>query len=159
MDEKALRDYLSKALSWHDAHADWKKALDRLAPALQGTRPPGSSHSPWELLEHARIAQWDIVEFCRSPKHVSPAWPQGYWPKTPAPPDDTSWTRSAKAFEADTRFLQRLVASPKTDLLAPIAHGSGQTILREILLVLDHNSYHLGQLVLTRKLLGGWPEH
>lgn len=158
MDEKALRDYLSKALGWHDAHADWKKALDRLAPALQATRPPGSPHSPWELLEHARIAQWDIVEFCRNPKHVSPAWPQGYWPKTPAPPDDTSWARSTKAFEADTRFLQRLVANPKTDLLAPIPHGSGQTILREILLVLDHNSYHLGQLILVRKLLGAWPE-
>ncbi|HWG59917.1 MAG TPA: DinB family protein [Candidatus Acidoferrales bacterium] len=158
MDEKTLREFLSKCLDWHEAHADWKQALAPLPLKQQGARPPGSAHSPWELLEHARIAQSDILEFCRDAKHVSPAWPEGYWPQSPAPPDSEAWAKSAKAFQADIRSLQDLVTDPKFELLAAISHGSGQTLLREILLVLDHNSYHLGQLVITRKLLGCWPE-
>lgn len=158
MDEKTLREYLSKYLDWGEAHADWKHALAKLPMNQQGERPAGSPHSPWELLEHARIAQWDIVEFCRNPKHASPPWPEGYWPKSPAPPNSAAWSKSAKAFESDRHALQQLTTDLKLDLLAPIPHGSGQTLLREILLAADHNSYHLGQLVLVRKLLGAWPE-
>jgi DinB family protein len=156
MDEKILREQLAKALGWDEAHADWKTAVAGLPAKQRGIRPPGATHSAWELLEHARIAQWDMLEFCRTPKHVSPDFPSGYWPKTPAPPDAAAWDKSVEAFEKDLQEMQKLVMDPRTDLAAPIPHGSGQTILRESLLVADHNSYHLGQFVLLRKLLGAW---
>ncbi len=158
MDEKALRDYLRRALTWHEAHVDWIKAVSGIPETLRGERPKGAEHSPWELLEHMRLATWDISEFCRSAKHKSPNWPAGYWPKKPAPPTPGAWDRSVQALERDLEAMGKLVADPKTDLLAPIPHGSGQTILREALLIVDHNSYHLGQLVLVRRLLGCWPE-
>lgn len=156
MDEKALRDQLRKALNWSEGHVDWKTALAGVPANLRGVRPSGSPHSLWELLEHARIAQWDILEFSRNPKHVSPDFPSGYWPETPAPPDDAAWRKSANALQRDVEEMQKLVADTKTDLLAPIPHGSGQTILREALLLADHNAYHLGQFVLLRKMLGNW---
>jgi hypothetical protein len=105
-----------------------------------------------------RLAQWDILEFSRNPRHVSPEFPAGYWPKGDAPPDAGAWDRSAAAFQADLKAMQDLVADPATDLVAPIPHGQGQTILREALLVVDHNAYHLGQLVIVRRLLGAWPD-
>lgn len=156
MDEKALREQLVKMLDWGEAHAGWKSAVKDFPAAHRGTRPPGSPHSAWELLEHIRLAQFDILEFSRNPKHTSPPWPQGYWPKVPAPPSAAAWEKSVKQIETDQRAMQKLVENPKTDLLAKIPHGSGQTVLRELLLVADHNSYHLGQLVLVRKLLGDW---
>jgi hypothetical protein len=156
VDEKILREQLGKALDWDEAHADWKTAVAGLPAIERGIRPPGAPHSAWELLEHARIAQWDILEFCRNPKHVSPDFPAGYWPKTPAPPHAAAWDKSMKAFEKDLQEMQELLMDPRTDLAAPIPHGSGQTILREAFLVADHNSYHLGQFVLLRKLLGTW---
>ncbi len=104
------------------------------------------------------IAQWDILEFSRNPKHVSPKFPDGYWPEGDAPPDDGAWDRSVTAFREDLQAMQDLVADPKTDLFARIPHGSGQTVLREALLVADHNAYHLGQLVCVRRALGAWPE-
>jgi len=158
MNEKSLRRQLAEFLGWHDAHLDWPEALADFPARLRGVRPEGAAHSGWELLEHARIAQWDILEFSRDPKHVSPDFPSGYWPKTPAPPSAAAWERSVRAFLRDRRALQKLVTSPKTDLTARIPHGSGQTILREALLAADHNSYHLGQLVLLRRLLGEWPK-
>jgi hypothetical protein len=156
MDEKVLREQLGKALDWDEAHADWKTAVAGLPAFKRGIRPPGAPHSAWEILEHARIAQWDILEYCRNPKHVSPDFPAGYWPKTPAPPDASAWDKSVKAFQKDLQEMQKLLMDPRTDLAAPIPHGSGQTILREAFLVADHNSYHLGQFVLLRKLLGAW---
>ena len=159
MNEKLLRNQLRKFMNWHDAHVDWKSALAGLAPARRGVRPAGSPHSPWELLEHARIAQHDILEFCRNAKHVSPSWPSGYWPTSPAPPNAGAWNKSMKAFLKDMEALGKLAVYPKIDLLQPIAHGSGQTILRELLLAADHNAYHLGQFVIIRKLLGDWPEN
>jgi hypothetical protein len=108
------------------------------------------------ILEHLRIAQWDIVEFSRNEKHVSPKWPEGYWPKTPAPPTATAWTKSIQKFRADQKAMLDLVANPKTDLFAKIPWGDGQTILREALLVADHNAYHIAQLVDVRRLLGAW---
>jgi len=110
------------------------------------------------LLEHMRLATWDILEFSRDPKHVSPEWPAGYWPRTPAPPSASAWQNSVKALENDLEEMRQLVNDPKIDLLAPIPSGSGQTMLREALLIADHNAYHLGQLVLVRRLLGCWPD-
>jgi hypothetical protein len=156
MDEKILREQLAKALGWGEAHVDWKKAVAGLPAKQRGVKPPGAPYSAWELLEHARIAQWDMLEFCRDPKHVSPDFPAGYWPKTPTPPDATAWDKSVKALEKDLQEMQKLVMDPRTDLAAAIPHGTGQTILREAFLVADHNSYHLGQFVLLRKLLGAW---
>ena len=156
--EKALREQLRKVLSWGEAHADWKTSIDGLSKSERGVRPPGAPHSAWELLEHMRIGQWDILGFCLDPKHVSPTWPSGYWPKTPEPPSDAAWKQSVEAFQRDNEAMGNLVMDPKHDLSAPIAHGSGQTILRQVLLLADHNSYHLGQFVLVRRLLGDWKE-
>lgn len=158
MVEPALREQLSRALDWGEAHVDWKKAVKGVPAKAQGKRPKGSPHSPWELLEHMRIATWDIVEFSRNAKHKSPDWPSGYWPKKPVPPNTTAWQKSVKAIDHDLQQMKELVNDPKTDLLAPIPGGSGQTILREALLIADHNAYHLGQLVIVRRLLGCWPE-
>jgi len=123
---------------------------------LRGKRPKGAEHSPWEILEHLRIAQWDILEFSRNASHESPSWPGGYWPATAAPPDDGAWDKSVRAFRRDQKAVCDLIADPKTDLYARIPHGTGQTILREALLVADHNAYHVGQLILVRRLLGAW---
>lgn len=158
MDEKSLRDYLRRFLSWHEAHLDWKAALKDFPAKHRGTRPHGAPHSAWELLEHMRLATHDILEFSRDAKHVSPEWPSGYWPAKPAPPSAAAWDKSVKALEHDLEEMGKLVADAKIDLFARIPHGSGQTILREALLIADHNAYHLGQLVLVRRLLGCWPE-
>jgi hypothetical protein len=158
MDEKILRQHLARALDWNEAHLDWEAALKDLPEKHRGTKPIGAPHSAWELLEHVRLAQWDILEFCRNQKHVSPDFPSGYWPKTPAPPDAPAWDKSVKSFERDLQDMQKLVMDPRTDLATPIPHGSGQTILREAFLVADHNSYHLGQFVLLRRLVGAWRE-
>lgn len=155
MDDKALRDAMGKTLNQSEAHVDWKEALDEVPVKMRGVRPPGSPHSLWELLEHSRIAQWDILEFSRDPKHVSPDFPSGYWPESPTPPSEAAWNKSVKDFLSDMESMQKLFAETK-DLLAPIPHGSGQTILREALLAADHNAYHLGQFVLLRRLLGNW---
>jgi DinB superfamily len=156
MSEKILREHLQKAVNWSDAHADWKAALAGIPAKARGAKPKGAPYSVWELLEHARLAQRDILEFCRNPKYVSPEWPSGYWPKTPVPPSAAAWEKSVGEFFRDLKELQGLVADPKTDLYAPIPWGDGQTILREALLLADHNAYHLGQIVLMRRLVGAW---
>jgi hypothetical protein len=156
-EQEVLRDHLNKALTGHEAHTDWRKALADVPAIQRGAKPAGAPHSAWELVEHVRIAQWDILEFCRNPKHESPDWPSGYWPERPSPASEMAWEKSVKQFLHDTKSMAELVVNPNTDLFASIAHGSGQTILREALLVVDHNSYHLGQFVLLRRLLGSWP--
>jgi hypothetical protein len=156
-DDRALRDHLLYLLKGGGAHAHFDQAIAGLAPELRGKRPDGASHSPWEILEHLRLAQWDILEFSRSADHVSPDWPEGYWPKEPAPPDDQAWDRSIEAFHKDLKAMEGLVNDPATDLFAPLPWGKGQTVLREVLLVADHNAYHLGELVLLRRLVGAWP--
>jgi hypothetical protein len=153
----ALRDHLLYLLRGGGAHLDFDASVADLPVRLRGAKPAGQPHTPWRLLEHMRIAQWDILEFSRNPRHVSPPFPDGYWPRGDAPPDDGAWDRSVAAFRADLRAMQDLVADPATDLFARIPHGEGQTVLREALLVADHNAYHLGQLVLVRRLLGAWP--
>ena len=120
MDEKLLREQLRRALDWHEAHTDWKSAVKDFPANRRGVRPPGSPHSPWELLEHMRLAQKDILEFCRNPKHVSPDWPEGYWPKNPAPPSAAAWDKSLREFEQDVNAAKKLVDNRKVDLLAPI---------------------------------------
>jgi hypothetical protein len=154
----SLREHMLYLLRDGGAHLNFDKAIEGLPAELRGAKPAGQPHTPWRLLEHLRIAQWDILEFSRNPRHVSPSFPEGYWPKGDAPPDAAAWDRSVAAFRSDLRAMQDLVANPATDLFAPIPHGQGQTILREALLVADHNAYHLGQLVIIRRLLGAWPE-
>jgi len=154
--DASLREQLLALLNGGHAHATFDKAVKNLPVALRGKRPKGAEHSPWEVLEHLRIAQWDILEFVRDAAHQSPAWPGGYWPTTPAPPHDKAWDKSVRAFRRDLKALCDLVANPSTDLYARIPHGDGQTLLREALLAADHNAYHLGELVLLRRLLGAW---
>jgi hypothetical protein len=153
--DKLLRKQLIKLLEGGDAHATFDDAVADLPAALQGKTPKGAQHSPWQLLEHLRIAQRDILEFAINPKHKSPKWPEGYWPK-PSPPDEQAWNKSVQAFRSDMKRFTKLLAEDSTDLFAKIPHGDGQTILRQALLAADHNAYHLGQLVLIRRLLGAW---
>jgi hypothetical protein len=156
--DQVLRDHLLYLLRGGDAHLHFDAAVADLLPELRGARAADVRHTAWRLLEHMRIAQWDILEFSRNAKHVSPPFPEGYWPKGDAPPDAAAWDRCLAAFRADLQAMQDLVADPSTDLFAPIPHGEGQTILREALLVADHNAYHLGQLIMLRRVLGAWPE-
>jgi hypothetical protein len=154
--DKILREHLLYLLKGGGAHANFDKAIEGLPAALRGKRPEGAEHSPWEILEHMRIAQWDILEFSRDAEHTSPEWPAGYWPETQTPPDNTAWDKSIAAFRSDLKMMCELIDLPSADLYAPISHGKGQTILREALLIADHNAYHLGELLLVRRLLGCW---
>jgi DinB superfamily len=157
-ESKALREHLLNLLKGVGAHADFDTAIADFPPALRGVKPEGAPHTAWQLLEHLRIAQWDILEFSRDSKHVSPQWPQGYWPETEAPPNDKGWDESVRRFQRDLKLMQALVVDEDNDLFAHIPHGTGQTLLREAMLVADHNAYHVGQLVLLRRLLGTWKE-
>jgi hypothetical protein len=154
--DKALREHLVKLLKGGEAHADFKKVIEDFPAELRGKTPKGADHSAWELLEHLRIAQWDILDFSCNPDYKARKWPEGYWPGTAAPPDEKAWDKSVRAFQKDLKTMCELVSDEKTDLFAKIQHGDGQTVLREALLVADHNAYHLGQVVLLRRLLGAW---
>lgn len=158
MSQHQLREHVLYLLGEGGAHVDFDQAVADLPASSRGGRVPRIPHTPWRLLEHMRIAQCDIVEFCRQPDHVSPPWPEGYWPLTDAPPDDQAWDASVAQFRADLDTMRRLVADPKIDLLARLSHGTGQTVLREALLLADHNAYHLGQLVTVRRGLGAWAD-
>jgi len=152
-----MREQLAGSLDWGEAHVDFDKAVAGLPPELRGRRAAGLPHSAWEILEHLRIAQHDILDFARNPKYQELRWPDEYWPARPDPPDADAWDRSIAAFRRDRDALKQVTIDPKIDLMAKIPHGSGQTYLREVLLVLDHNAYHVGELVLIRRLLGAWP--
>jgi len=156
MDHRELRDHLLYLLRGGGAHIGFDDAIKGLPVDLRGKRPKGAPHSPWEILEHLRIAQGDILEFSRSADYKSPKWPEGYWPAAPAPPSSAAWAKSVRGFREDLEAMCALVSDPATDLFAAIPWGDGQTILREALLVADHNAYHLGELVLVRRLLGAW---
>jgi DinB superfamily len=155
----ALRKHVIDLLTASGAHVDFDDAVKDLPPALRGIVPSGAAHSAWQIVEHLRICQWDILEFSRNPKHVSPEWPAGYWPTDPAPPDSNAWDASLATFRTDLAAMARLVASPTRDLLAVVNHPGAKakhTLLREAFVLADHNAYHIGELVLLRRLLGGW---
>ena len=152
--DKSLREHLRYLLTGGGAHADFDHALGDWPVQLAGAKVANFPHTAWMLLEHMRLAQWDILEFSRNPKHVSPPWPEGYWPTTEAPPNEKAWKDAMTVFKKDLRAMQQLVANPRTDLYAKLPWGDGQTVLREALLVADHNAYHLGQLVMLRKSIG-----
>lgn len=154
--DKQLRQQLSKVMDWNEAHADFSAAVADFPAKSHGSVPEGMPYSAWQLLEHIRLALWDIVEFSRDSRHKSPEWPEGYWPKAAAPPDTTAWDKSVRAIHRHLEEMRELISDPKRDLFAPIPHGSGQTLLRQALLIADHNAYHIGQIVLVRKALGGW---
>jgi uncharacterized damage-inducible protein DinB len=151
------RSQLVSALAGKGAHVDFDSAIQNLPAYLRGKRPPGAAHTAWQLLEHMRITQADILDFCLNPDYKEIAWPDDYWPKSDAPEDDAAWDRSIAAYRHDLKAIQGLVADPARDLYSRIPHGDGQTLFREALLVIDHNSYHLGQFVMVRQLLGAWP--
>lgn len=154
--DKILRKQLLIFLESSDAHLNFDDAVTGFAPAQRGIRPPGAAHTAWQLLEHLRICQWDILEFSRNPKHASPAWPDNYWPATDAPPSDDAWDQSIAAFRADLRAMTKLIADPRRDLFARVNHPDAEakhTLLREALLLADHNAYHIGQLVLLLRLV------
>jgi len=153
-----LRQHLLDLLRGGNAHADFDAAVANFPSQLRGKKPKGAPYTAWQLLEHLRLALWDILEFSRNAKHVSPPWPDGYWPKTEAPPSASAWNNSVRSFRADLKAMAKLVADEKSDLFARIPHGDGQTLLREALLVADHNAYHIGQLILLRRLLGAWKD-
>ena len=154
--DKLLREHLVYLLRDGGAHAKFDDVVADFPAELRGKEVKNLPYSPWMLLEHMRLAQWDILEFSRNKKHVSPAWPEGYWPKTPDPPSAAAWAGSVRQFRKDLKAMENLVSNPKTDLYAKIPWGDGQTILREALLVADHNAYHLGELLAVRRLLGAW---
>jgi DinB superfamily len=155
MSEDLLRAQLAKILDWKDAHVGFDAAVESTPPDVRGRRPEGLPHSPWELLEHLRITQRDILEFCVNPNYTEMKWPDDYWPSSSQPTAAEQWDKSIKDFRVDREAMKRLAA--EADLLAKIPHGTGQTYLREILLVADHTAYHVGQLVSVRQLLGAWP--
>lgn len=155
-DRGALGNHLRKLLGWREAHVNFDTAVEGLSAELQGVRPPGLPHSPWELVEHLRITQADILEFCRSAKYQEKSWPEDYWPDSPAPPDPGAWDNAVAEYRADREALQSLASESEVDLFAEIPWGEGQTYLRELLLVADHTAYHVGQLVLVRRALGAW---
>jgi uncharacterized damage-inducible protein DinB len=154
--DTALRAQLAAMLSWKDAHVDLQTAIDGIPPELRGRRPAGAPHSAWELLEHLRIAQHDILDFCINADYEEMKWPGDYWPSTAEPANDQAWQESVRRYREDLQALERLAMDTSVDLYARIPHGSGQTYLRELLLVADHAAYHVGQLVLVRRLLGNW---
>lgn len=154
--DAALRTHLVKLLTGSEAHADFEAAIKGLPAELRGKTPEGAEHSPWELVEHLRLAQSDILDFSRNPNYRHLKWPEDYWPESPAPPSTKAWNESVEAYRADLKTFCELIEDTSTDLYAKIPHGDGQTILREALLIADHNAYHVGQLVLVRRLLGAW---
>lgn len=156
MNDKALRKHVLSLLTGRNAHLGFEDFIKDFPVDACGRKIQDLPYTAWQVLEHMRIAQWDILEFSRDAKHVSPEWPGGYWPKTKIPPTAQAWNKSIRALNTDLVAMKKLVAAKSTDLHAPIPHGQGQTILREALLIADHNAYHLGELLLVRRLLGAW---
>jgi uncharacterized damage-inducible protein DinB len=152
-----LRQHLINLMTARQAHVTLDDALRDLPAELRGERPEGMPYSPWELVEHLRVAQHDILDFCRNPEYEQPSWPDDYWPDAPAPDSEEAWTESVAQIRRDLESMCGLVRNPDLDLYAEIPHGNGQTYLREAMLVADHNAYHVGQLVAVRRLLGAWP--
>jgi len=155
-DDSALRDHLLELLHGGNAHTTFDDAVNGFPVELAGVRPEGAPHSAWELIEHIRIAQEDILRFSQSDAHKSPPWPKGYWPGFPGPAREGQWQETVDAVRRDLAEFESLLKDPAQDLFRKLPWGEGQTLLREALLLADHNAYHVGQLVLVRRLLGAW---
>ncbi len=152
----AIRDHLARVLEWGEAHATFEAAVADLPADLRGRTPAGLPYSPWQLVEHLRITQHDILDFCRNPSYQELDWPDEYWPTSAAPPSAKAWDESLRRYREDRAALQALARDPAVELTARIPHGTGQTYLRELLLAADHAAYHLGELIVVRRLLGAW---
>jgi hypothetical protein len=157
--DKIIRKHITKLLSGRGAHVSFENAIINFPFPLTGKIPSGMDHSAWQLLEHMRIAQWDILEFSINANHVSPEFPGGYWPSSAAPKNENDWQQSVDSYQKDLSRMISLIEDTSINLYTEIPHGTGQTILREALLTADHNAYHLGQLVMLRKTLGMWPHN
>lgn len=157
MSDDALRDHLVRLLTWEDAHVSYDAAVKDLVPELRGKKPENAAYSPWQVLEHLRLTQFDILDFCRNPNYQEREWPKDYWPEAAEPSSDDAWDASIRSYHRDRAEMVKLAEDESVDLFAKIPHGSGQTYLREILLVADHNAYHVGGLVVLRRQLGAWP--
>ena len=155
--DKSLRQQIARTLDWEDSHAGFESAVKGLPPELRGKVPKGLPYSPWQLVEHIRITQADILEFSVAPKYKEKEWPKEYWPESAEPPSSTAWDESIAAVKRDRAKLAALAVDPQTDLTAPVPNGTGQTYLREVLLTADHTAYHVGELIVVRRLLGAWP--
>jgi hypothetical protein len=154
--DKVVREQLLFLLRSGNAHMNFDQAVADFPIQNINTKPPNVTHTPWYLLEHLRIAQWDILEFIRDPKHVSPTWPEGYWPPENENADQSKWEKTISDFHTDMETLQNMVVDQQVDLYAPILHAPDYTILREILLVADHNAYHIGEFVILRQVMDNW---
>ena len=153
--DKSLRDQLLELLGGGNAHLSFEDLVKDFPLEKCGLRIEGLPYTGWQVLEHMRIAQWDILEFSRDPGHVSPKWPEGYWPNVDEAGSAALWNETVRQFRQDLKAMQELVADPANDLFARIPHGTGQTLLREALLLADHNSNHLGALILMSRMLKG----
>ncbi len=156
MRSPTLRQHLARLLSWSDAHVTFDDAVAGLPTSARGRVPKGLPYSPWQLVEHMRLAQADILEFCIRRDYREKEWPKDYWPPTAAPPTVRAWSASIAQFKRDRRALARLATNPRRDLLGRVPAGTGQTLLREIVLAADHAAYHVGELIVVRRLLGYW---
>ena len=154
--DQSLRKHLVELLDGGHAHATFDQVIKDFPAKFRGEIPPGLKHSAWMLLEHMRIAQWDILDFSRNPKYKALKWPGEYWPNSPGPANAVEWEKSIQSFHEDLDAMKKLVSDAKTDPFAKIKWGEGQTILREAMLIADHNSHHLGQLIDVRRALGIW---
>jgi len=150
-------EIVASSLTWEQAHASLDHSADGLAPALRGQRPPNYPHSAWELLDHIRRTQHDLLEFCTNPKYHEPKWPDDYWPGSPEPPSKTAWDECLATIRADAKSFADFAVKNVATLTEKIPHGTGQTYLRTVLVAVDHASYHVGQIVAVRRLLGAWP--
>jgi uncharacterized damage-inducible protein DinB len=155
---KDWRAIIASSLGWEQAHATLESAVKGLAPGLRGKRPDGYPHSPWELLEHIRITQHDLLDFCENPEYVEKLeWPHDYWPRAAEPVPADAWDKSITEYKRDREAFERFTTDADLDLTAKIPRGTGQTYLRTILVAVDHASYHVGQIIAVRRLLGAWP--
>lgn len=150
------QEILASSLDWEQAHAGLERSIEGLTPELRGRRPEHFPHSVWELVEHIRITQHDLLEFCTNPNYQEPHWPDDYWPRSPEPRDDAAWAKSLNAIKRDRQALQKFTTETEIDMTTRIPHGTGQTYMRTVLVAVDHMSYHVGQIIAVRRLLGAW---
>ena len=153
-----VRQQIARILDWEDAHAGFDAATEDLPADLRGRAPHGLPYSPWQLVEHIRRTQADILEFCRKGPYKEKDWPADYWPSATAPPTADAWDESIEAYRRDREALEEMAGDAAVPLTARVPHGTSQTYLRELLLVADHTAYHVGELIVVRRLLGAWPD-